>query len=103
MEITIDSAGLLAGLIFIFLNIKASRTLLGSFFKTHYRARIAASIVFTIGWINELLPKFNLIDAEMAESWHHIFLLAAGVLFVIGTLYMPKEADKLMKPQEKAM
>lgn len=97
MELIINIAGLIAGLIFIFLNLKASRTLLGSFFKNYYRSMITASILFSLGWITEFLP----INFTSAESWHHIFLLTAGVLFVINSLYMPNEAGKLMKPGEQ--
>jgi Ca2+/Na+ antiporter len=101
MDSIITSAGLIAGLVFIFLNIKASGTLIGSFFKNHYRSMMAASILFFLGWLTEFFPKFNLMDSEMAESWHHIFLLIAGLLFVLNSLYMPKEAAKLMTSEEE--
>ena len=101
MELAINIAGLIAGLLFIFLNLTASKTLLGSFFKNHYRSMMTASILFSLGWVTEFLPEFNLTSLEVSEVLHHAFLLIAGILFVISSLYMPKEADKLMKPQEK--
>ena len=97
MESIINIAGLIAGLVFIFLNLKASRTLLGSFFKNHYRSMMLASILFSLGWVTEFLPA----DMINTDILHHILLLTAGILFVISSVYMPKEADKLMKPQEK--
>ncbi|MHB9019417.1 MAG: hypothetical protein ACYC3G_00870 [Minisyncoccota bacterium] len=101
METIINIAGLIAGSVFIFLNYKANKTLLGSFFKKYYQSMLIASIFFSLGWITEFMPDLNLISFETAEIWHHIFLLVAGIMFVETSLYMPKEADKLMKPQEK--
>lgn len=100
MEIIINIVGLITGLLFIFLNYKASKTLLGSFFKKYYQSMLIASLFFFLGWMTEFIPSLK-ISSETAEVWHHIFLLIAGIMFVATSLYMPKEADKLMKPQEK--
>jgi len=101
MELVINIAGLITGLTFIFLNLKASKTLIGSFFKNYYRSMMTASILFSLGWVTEFLPELNLTSLEISEVLHHSFLLVAGILFVISSLYMPKEAAKLMKLEEK--
>ena len=101
METIINIVGLLAGSLFMFLNYKTSKTLLGSFFKKYYQSMLVASLFFFLGWVTEFMPGLNLMSFETAEIWHHILLLLAGIMFVATSLYMPKEADKLMKPQEK--
>jgi len=100
-HIVLASIGLLVGLFFAYLNLKASKTLLGSFFKNYYRSITLASIIFSLGWVTEFFDEFALASSESSETWHHLFLLIAGVIFVISAFYFPKEADKLMKPEEK--
>ena len=100
-HVAIATIGLLVGLFFAYLNLRAGKSLLGSFFKKYYRSITLASILFSLGWVTEFAEEFAWANGESAEAWHHFFLLIAGVIFVMSAVYFPKEAEKLMKPEEK--
>lgn len=89
--------GLVASLIFIWLNIKAGKSLTGSFFKKYYRYLTLASLAFGLGWATEFLANLGLATHEGAEFYHHIILLIAGAIFVASSLHLPKEAAQYMK------
>lgn len=93
-------AGAVAGLIFIFLSIKAGRSLTGSFFKRSYNRLAIGAVAFTISFLIEVAAFYGLND-DVADIIHHILLLATGVIFIFVNLAFTKEATAYMNSKEK--
>ena len=95
---TVNIIGIIFGLIFVGLNIKARRSLVGSFFKNYYRWMIIGAIVFAFGFFTEFAELIG-IDRSIAEGIHHLLLMIAGIIFVFTSLTLPKEASQYLKSQ----
>jgi len=100
INLIVTVLGLIAGAIFVCVNVRASKSLVGSFFKKYYRYLTTASIFFVFGWLSEFLEVFGFASAETAEFLHHVSLLIAGIIFVASSYYLPKEASEYMKSRE---
>ncbi|MCL5017575.1 MAG: hypothetical protein M1155_02880 [Patescibacteria group bacterium] len=96
----VDILGLIAGLVFIYVNIRASRSMVGSFFKKYYVNLIVASLFFALGWATNFFEVLGISSADTAEFLHHLFLLLSGIVFVAASYYLPKEAAEYMKTKE---
>ncbi|TRZ64342.1 MAG: hypothetical protein D4Q79_01725 [Spirochaetia bacterium] len=93
-------AGAVAGLIFIFLSVKAGRSLVGSFFKRSYNRLAIGATAFTVSFLFEIASFFGLND-DVADATHHILLLVTGVIFIFVSLIFTKEATEYMNSKEK--
>jgi|GEM_PF-1364969 len=93
-------AGIILGLALVFLNIKTSRSLTGSFFKKYYKWMIIGSIFFTFGFATETAEVFGANDL-IAEGLHNILLVLSVIIFAFSSIELPKEANKYMQSQQK--
>lgn len=96
MNYTLDFLGLLSGLVFVYLNIKAGKSMTGSFFKNSYHAFVVASVFFTLSWASNFLGILSISSAATAEFLHHAFMFVSGLVFVITSYNLPKDAAKYM-------
>lgn len=92
--------GTVAGLIFLLLSIKAGRSLTGSFFKRSYNWLTIGAVAFIISFLFEIAAFYGLND-DVADTIHHILLLATGVIFIFVSLTFTKEATAYMNSKEK--
>lgn len=95
-ELIISVVGIVIGLILLFFNRRASRTLVGSFFKQYYDLSMIAVILLICSFLVKLLIAFG-IDVETGSLIHYVLLLLAGVVFVFTSIALPKEASAYMK------
>lgn len=93
-------AGAVAGLTFLFLSVKAGRSLIGSFFKRSYNRLAIGAVAFTVSFLFEIVAFYGLND-DVADTIHHILLLATGVIFIFVSLTFTKEATAYMNSKEK--
>ncbi len=93
-------AGAVAGLIFLFLSVKAGRSLTGSFFKRSYNRLAIGAVAFTVSFLIEIATFYGLND-DVADPIHHILLLITGVIFIFVSLAFTKEAAAYMSSKEK--
>ena len=97
LSVVIDFFGVLFGLIFIYLNIRSARSVIGSVFKRYHRWMIAGAVCFTLGFFFDVtFTSFLGIGSVLGESAHDVFLLAAAIIFVITNLSLPREAAEYM-------
>jgi Rad3-related DNA helicase len=102
MNQIIDIIGVVLGLLFLALSLRASRSLVGSVFKRyHYWMMIGATLVslsFVANMIGEVLGQ-----EEILETVHHVIMLISIVIFIITDLQLPKEATEYLdiKSEEK--
>ena len=94
----VNIIGIIFGLVFIGLNIKAGRSLVGSFFKNYYRWMVVGALIFTLGFSAEFIKFFGVTE-NIADGIHHLLLMIAVIIFVITSLTLPKEASQYMKSQ----
>jgi hypothetical protein len=97
-SLTVNIIGIIFGLIFVGLNIKARRSLIDSFFKNYYRWMIIGAVVFTFGFFTEFAEFFG-VNKGISEGFHHSLLVVAGIVFVLTSLALPKEASQYIKSQ----
>jgi len=88
-------AGAVAGLIFLFLSIKAGRSLVGSFFKRSYSRLAIGAIAFIVSFLFEIAVFYGLND-DIADIIHHILLLVTSIIFIFVSLIFTKEATEYM-------
>jgi Rad3-related DNA helicase len=95
MDQVIDIVGIVLGLIFLALSLRASRSLVGSAFKRyHYWMMVGATLVslsFVANMIGEVIGQ-----EETLETVHHIIMLISIVIFIITDLQLPKEAGRYL-------
>ncbi|MBI3638145.1 hypothetical protein HY227_00165 [Candidatus Wolfebacteria bacterium] len=96
MLLIVNLAGVIIGLAFIFLNIKFSRTLIGSMLKMYYRWLIIGAIFFTMGFGAEVLEIAE-IYPDIFSFLHHTLLILSAIVFVVTSLKLPKEASNCLK------
>jgi uncharacterized PurR-regulated membrane protein YhhQ (DUF165 family) len=96
----VNVVGVFLGLVFIILNIRASRTLTGSFFKKYYRLMTAGAVIFTFGFLSAFAHIFGA-NENLEMMFLHFSFLAAAVIFILTSLALPKEAGKYMNERER--
>lgn len=92
--------GFFLGIILIGLNLKQSRSLMGSFFKKYYRLTILASALVAIGFFGEYLVLDQ--PEGLVDSLMHIVLLIAVVVYSYAIIIWPKEASKYLEECKKS-
>ncbi len=93
----IDLFGVFFGIIFIYVSIRSSRSIIGSAFKKYHRWMTAGAICFTFGFLLDPdVTGFFGMNSTPSEGVHDLFLLFAVIIFVITNLYLPKEASEYM-------
>ncbi len=95
-----DVIGILMGIVFILLQIRAAHTLIGSAFKRyHYWTAIAASF-FMLAFVVDLVAIISedLIPLGIA---HHLLLLTSAIIFITTNLSLPTEASQYLNMQSK--
>ena len=96
----LNAVGILLGVIFVILNIRASRTLTGSFFKKYYRLMTAGAVIFTFGFLSVFTHIFGA-NENLEMTLLHFSFLAAAAIFILTSLALPKEAGKYMNECER--
>ncbi|MCL5011944.1 MAG: hypothetical protein M1320_00780 [Patescibacteria group bacterium] len=99
-SIIIGILGVVVGGLLLYVNRRANRSLVGSFFKNYYDLSMIAIILLIASFLTEFLTFFG-IDQEFASVAHHLLLIVAGVVFVFTSITLPKEASSYMKSLEK--
>ena len=95
-ELLIGVVGVLVGLALLFFNRKASRSLVGSFFKQYYDSSMIAIVLLVCSFLVKLLVALG-IDAAAGGLVHYILLILAGIVFVFTSIALPKEASAYMQ------
>ncbi|MDD5099121.1 MAG: hypothetical protein PHP35_02155 [Candidatus Colwellbacteria bacterium] len=90
LEIT---AAVLA-LIFLWINLSAKRSLVGSFFKGYYNWIIVGTAFLFIGFGGDVLGKYLGLSEEFVEVSHHLALVLFAASFIYASYILPKEAAK---------
>ena len=96
----IDVLGFILGLVFIFLNAKVSKSIVGSAFKRYHSWMMVASLVFSLAFLTDLIAIRNGEIASL-DITHHILLLIAAIIFIATNLRLPQEASQYMGLQDK--
>lgn len=96
MNTVLDFAGAAVAIIFLFLNARAKRSLIGSFFKKYYWLMIAASASLFVGFFMRL-PGAVELDPMTKELLHKLALLLFGTIAIWAAYILPIEASKYLK------
>jgi hypothetical protein len=96
----LNVAGILLGIIFVILNIRASQTLTGSFFKKYYRLMTVGAVIFAFGFLSAFTHVFGA-DENLEMTLLHFSFLAAAAIFILTSIALPKEASKYMNERER--
>ncbi len=94
MNIVLDFAGAAIAIIFLFLNVKAKRSLVGSFFKKYYLLMITSSIALFLGF------AVDLSTAAGSDQLHHLALLLFGTIAIWAAYILPIEAAVYLKDKK---
>lgn len=95
LNTSFDIFGILISFGFIWITIKSGRSLVGSFFKKYYWLMTVAAIIFGFGFLIEPIGGFLGFNDDVIDTVHHVFLIAAAIMFVCAGIVFPKEAAKL--------
>ena len=95
-----DILGLILGLLFIFLNTRAAKTIVGSAFKRYHYWMMIASLVFSLSFLTDLIAMRD-VEIAALDVTHHILLLIAAIIFIATNLRLPQEASQYMGLQDK--
>lgn len=96
----VDLLGVVLGIVFVFLSVRASRTLVGSAFRRYHYWMVAGAIVFTSSFIVDLIGTVTS-NMDSFDSMHHILMLVAVVIFIITNLSLPREASQYLDLKDK--
>lgn len=93
--LAISIIGIITGITLIVINVRARRSLLGSFFKRSYGLATIGCIFFTLGFTTEILRIF-VYDYVTLEVIHHIFFVLSIIFFTLVGTNFPKEAGEVL-------
>jgi hypothetical protein len=96
INLGIDLTGILMGIIFIWLQLRAVRTLIGSAFKKNYYWVLVGAGFFALSFVADML-SMAYGDQLPWEIVHHLLLLISAVIFIAANLRLPQEASRYMK------
>jgi hypothetical protein len=99
-DLVINITAIVLGCTLLYFNRKASHTLAGSFFKQYYNFSMWAIVLLILSFASRFLV-FAKMAAIPNEVLHYALLIFAGVLFVLTSIALPKEASAYMQQQEK--
>jgi len=93
------SAAVLA-LVFLWMNFKASKSLIGSFFKKYYLWITVGTFFLFLGFAGDVFGSALGLSEETVEFGHHFSLVMFGIMFVYASYVLPKEAAEYMKGKQ---
>lgn len=93
----LDVLGAIVGIVFVYVNIKASRSLTGSFFKKYYRWMTLGAVFLFLGFTTDIVGGWFGVSGDISEVIHHMELLAFGAIFIFAARILPKEAAEHIK------
>jgi hypothetical protein len=85
-----------SALVFLWLNIRASRSLIGSFFKKYYSWMIIGTVFLFLGFAGDVFGEAVGLSENIVEFGHHLSLAIFGAMFVYASYILPKEAAERM-------
>jgi hypothetical protein len=91
--------GIATGITLIVINMRARRSLLGSFFKRSYGLATIGCILFTLGFVMEIFRLFGY-DYIALEVAHHALLVLSLVFFTLVGTNFPKEANEVLSEKK---
>ena len=94
-NVIIGGIGSIVGFILLYVNRRASKSLVGSFFKNYYDLSMIAITLLVVSFVIEFFLVFG-VEQEIVNMAHHALLIIAGVVFVFTSIALPKEAVKYM-------
>lgn len=97
LNILFEILGAIVGIVFVYINIKASRSLTGSFFKKYYRWMTLGAIFLFLGFTTDVVGGWFGVSENITEVLHHVELLIFGVIFIFAARILPKEAAEHIK------
>lgn len=89
--------GALVGIVFVYVNIKAGKSLMGSFFKKYYLWMTVGAVFLFLGFTTDVIGRWIGVPEDITDAVHHIELLVFGVIFIYAARILPKEAAKHIK------
>jgi hypothetical protein len=95
-ELLIGVVGVLVGLALLFFNRKASRSLVGSFFKQYYDSSMIAIVLLVCSFLVKLLVALG-IDAAAGGLVHYILLILAGIVLGLRVSRYPKKRVRICR------
>ena len=102
LDAGVDAVGVLLGIIFIILYMRAARSLVGSAFKTYHQWMTVGATLFTFSFLADYA---SLISGGifLVNVVHDVLLLSSVVVFIATNLRLPHEANKYlnMKARER--
>ncbi|MDR3582286.1 MAG: hypothetical protein P4L67_03365 [Candidatus Pacebacteria bacterium] len=101
LDQVVDLLGVLLGIVFLAMYEKASRSLVGSFFKWYHRWMMIAAGLFSFAFLVDYFSIVNGSDIVALDVIHNLVLLSSAVIFVIINLQLPQEASKYLDLKNK--
>lgn len=103
LDWSVDYLGMVIGVVFIFLQIRAVQTLIGSAFKRHHLWMGIGSLFFTLAFLTDLIAVTHGNNIPL-DIEHHIVLFISAIIFISTNLSLPQEASQYLdlKSKEKA-
>lgn len=92
----LDLLGVLLGVVFLFMSLRGSRSLIGSFFKNYYRFMIVGALALTFGFLIEPVGDWIGLKEETIMLIHDLSLLIASGLFVYASYVLPNDARRYL-------
>jgi uncharacterized membrane protein YkgB len=103
LDIIVDAIGVVLGIVFIFLYVRAARSLVGSAFKEYHRWMTVGAALFTFSF---LIDYASLITGGIfwLNVLHNLLLLSSAIVFIATNLGLPRAASKYLdlRAEEKS-
>jgi Ca2+/Na+ antiporter len=95
LDAGVDAVGVILGIIFIILYVKAARSLVGSAFKTYHQWMTVGATFFTFSFLADYA---SLISGGIlwVNAIHDILLLSSVIVFIVTNFRLPHEANKYL-------
>lgn len=92
----LDLLGVVLGVVFLFMALRGSRSLIGSFFKNYYWFMIAGALALTFGFLIEPVGEWIGLEENTIMLLHDLAMLTESILFVYASYVLPNDARRYL-------
>jgi hypothetical protein len=91
----IDYLGIIIGAVFIYLQMRAVHTLIGSAFKRHHFWMGVGSFFFSLAFLVDLIAVTDGNNVPLNITYH-VLLIISAIIFIVTNFRLPHEASRYM-------
>ena len=96
LDVVVDALGVLLGVVFVVLYMRAVRSFVGSAFKAYHQWMTVGAALFAFSFLADYA---SLVNGEIfwLNIIHDALLLSSVIVFIVTNLSLPHEANKYLK------